>query len=131
MAHDRQVERSSSTSEDSRQLKTSLDVVADWLTVYGKVYREEISEELVLVYCETLRNVEPEVLHEAFLRALRKNTFRPTPAAVLDAVDVILADRNPGTRIEYPAVSQEEREAAWEETKEQRDALRAKLGLSA
>jgi len=52
-------------------------------------------------------------------------------AAVLDAVDVILADRNPGTRIEYPAVSQEEREAAWEETKEQRDALRAKLGLSA
>ncbi|HLG99347.1 MAG TPA: hypothetical protein VKX49_23755, partial [Bryobacteraceae bacterium] len=62
-------------------------------------------------------------------RALRKNTFRPTPAAVLDAVDVILADRNPGTRIEYPAVSQEEREAAWEETREQREALRARLGL--
>ena len=131
MAHDRQLaENSSEQSEASKQSKTLSDIVADWLTLYAQAYREEITEEMALLYREALKEIDPQILHRAFLRAAKKHRFRPTPAEILDAAEIekLLA---PKPKMAYPEISQEEREAAMEDTKEARDKLRKQLGLTA
>lgn len=116
MAHDRQVaERSSDTNEARKPSKTSSDIVADWLTVYAKVYREEVQEELVLAYLESLKELRPGLLHQAFLRAMKRSKFRPTPAEVHESYEVVAEIQTGGNRPKYldePKLSVAEREAA-------------------
>ena len=114
MAHDRQVESSNDTSEPSRPLKTFSDIVADWLSVYATVYREEVTEELTLAYSETLKDIKPAFLHRAFLHAMKRSKFRPTPAEVRESFEIV-AQNNGGNRPKYldePKMSQEERDQA-------------------
>jgi len=84
MAHDQQlpVENESEQSVVSKPSRTLSDTVADWLTLYAQTYREEITEELALLYQKALSDIRPEILHKAFLRAARTCKFRPTPAEV-------------------------------------------------
>lgn len=114
MAHDRQVESSKDTNEVSKPLKTFSDIVADWLSVYATVYREEVTEELTLAYCEALKDIRPIFLHRAFLHAMKRLKFRPTPAEVRESFELI-ATESAGNRPKYldePPTSAEEREAA-------------------
>jgi|SRR5712664_986259 len=114
MGHDRQVESSSDMNEASKPLKTFSDIVADWLSVYATVYREEVTEELTLAYSEALKDIRPILLHRAFLHALKRCKFRPTPAEVRESFEIV-AQSAGGNRPKYldaPQLSEEEREAA-------------------
>lgn len=114
MAHDSQIpaESSNDTSAPSKQSKTSPEVVADWLSVYAMVYREEYQEELILAYLEALKELKPGLLHQAFLHAMKRSRFRPTPAEVRESF-AIIAEPQQGNRPKYldePKMSREERE---------------------
>lgn len=90
MAHDRQVqaENSKELSVVSKPSKTLSDIVADWLTLYAQTFREEITEEMALLYREALSDIRPEILHKAFLRAAKSCKFRPTPNEVREAAEI-------------------------------------------
>lgn len=128
MAHDRQIAVSSNDTNVVRPpSKTFSDIVADWLIVYAKVYREEVTEELTLAYSETLKDLRLELLHQAFLRAMKLSKFRPTPAEVRESFDV-LAEQLMGNRPAYldePPMSERERNEALAEPQYQD--LRQKL----
>jgi hypothetical protein len=114
MAHERQVESSNDTKEASKPLKTFSGIVADWLNVYAAAYREEVTEELTLAYLEALKDIRPILLHQAFLHALKRCKFRPTPAEVRESFEIV-AQQAGGNRPKYldePPLSPEEREAA-------------------
>src|SRR5262249_11324148 len=75
-------------SEASRQSKTCSDIVADWLSVYAQVYREIVSEELILAYQMALEDLKRlDVLHRAFLLAMKRSKFRPTPEEIISAYE--------------------------------------------
>ena len=127
MAHDHQVKESSeatkNTSEASKPSKQSSDIVADWLIIFAKVYREVITPELVLAYTATLSDLRrPDVLHAAFIRAVKICKFRPTPAEVFDAYEIeasrapVSSDEMHGSSrpkyLDEPILSKEEREKA-------------------
>lgn len=132
MAHDRQLaESSSEPSAASRQLKEHSAVVADWLTLYAQTYREEITEELALLYQQALRDIKPEILHKAFLRAAKNCKFRPTPAEVREAAETEMERSKPAYRLDGPRLSPAEREAVLQDPEYQRkkaEVLR-KVGL--
>jgi|SRR6267142_475051 len=89
MAHDKQeVENRNEPSEVSKPSKELSDVVADWLMLYGQTYREEITQEMALLYQKALSDIRPAILHKAFLRAAKNCKFRPTPAEVRLAAEV-------------------------------------------
>jgi hypothetical protein len=115
MAHDRQLaENNLEASEVSKPSKTLSDTVADWLTLYGQTYREEITEELALLYQEALKDICPEILHRAFLKAAKTCKFRPTPAEVRNSADSLMSSMQRGNRPKYldePMLSEAEREA--------------------
>ena len=138
MAHDSQIARepgddsaasSNGRKTASRRLSELSAIVADWLTLYAQVYREEVTEEMALLYQKALDDLRPEILHKAFLRAAKHSKFRPTPAEVREAANVEMDGERKGTAVNYPEVSQAERDAALVETEGQRTVLRSKLGL--
>jgi hypothetical protein len=134
MAHDRQLkaEESSELTPQTKPAKESLDVLADWWALYGQIYRDDPTDLLAQAYREMLQHVKPEILHKAFMRAAKNSPrFRPTPGLILEAAELESEFLLVGNLIRYPEVSQAERDAALEETKEQRWALRQKLGLKA
>ena len=83
-----QVESNRGLSVASRRSKEHSEVVASWLMIYAQNYREEVTEELALLYHQALSDIKPEILHKAFLRAARTNKFRPTPAEVRIAAEI-------------------------------------------
>jgi hypothetical protein len=113
MAHDRQLS-TSDMREVSKPSRTSSATVADWLSVFGKVYREELSEELVLAYQLALSDLrDAETLHAAFMASMKKSKFRPTPAEILDSYAITKQNKT-GNRPKYldePQLTPEEREA--------------------
>lgn len=116
MAHDNQLpERTNDSNDHSRRLKKSSDIVADWLTLFVDMYREETTAGLALVYRETLEHLKPEILHKAFLRATKTSKFRPTPAEILEAANIELELLQP-PKARYEQIPIEEREAALKET---------------
>jgi hypothetical protein len=135
MAHDRQLpeelrEPSSELSKLTGKASESLAVLRDWWAVYGQIYRDDPTELLAVAFRETLQNLPASVLHEACLRAQREcPQFRPTPGKIYAIAESLLDQRQRGNRILYAPVSQGERDAAMEETKEQRWALKQKLGI--
>jgi len=126
MAHDRQIERTNEENAARKSARTSLDVLADWWALSLQIWKDDPSEELALVYRETLQNLKPEILHKAFLRVAKTCKYRPTPAEVLEAASIELELLTP-PRTEFPQISQEEREAALAETAEAREKLRKSL----
>lgn len=90
MAHDRQVPAESKTelSVVNKPSKGHSAIVADWLTLYAQTFREEITEEMALLYREALADIRPEILHKAFLRAAKNCKFRPTPSEVREAAEI-------------------------------------------
>ena len=143
MAHDSQVareelpevlrERKSASSRPTGKQSESLAVLRDWWALYGQIYRDDPTELLAQAFKETLQDVPADVLHEACLKAQREcPEFRPTPGRVHAIAMLILEKRQKGNRPTYldePITSQSEREAAMEETEEQRAALKRKLGI--
>lgn len=132
MAHDRQLaENSSEPSAVNRQSKEHSAVVADWLTLYAQTYREEITEELALLYQQALKDIRPDILHKAFLRAAKNCKFRPTPAEVREAADVELDRNKPPYRLDGPNLSAAEREAVLQDPEYQRKKAQVlrKVGL--
>ena len=123
MAHDNQLERSSESSERGKRSRMSSDVVVNWMTLFAEMFHDPITEGMALLYSETLKEVKPEILHKAFLRATKTSKFRPTPAEILEAANIELEILQP-PRTHYEQISVEEREAALEETKDFRDALK-------
>ena len=127
MAHDNQLAKNNNeSSEHKRTSKGCSAIVADWLTIFAEMYREEITEGTALLYRETLKDVIPAILHKAFLRVTKTCKYRPTPAEVLEAANIELELLTP-PRTEFPQISQEEREAALAETAEAREKLRKSL----
>lgn len=126
MAHDNQLDRSSDSNDHSRRSKKSSDIVADWLMLFGDMYREETTAGLAVIYRETLEHLKPEILHKAFLRATKTSKFRPTPAEILEAASIELELLQP-PKTHYEQISREEREAALEETADFRTALKKHL----
>jgi len=112
---------------ESKPRETSSEVVANWLNIFEQVYREERSEELVLAYQIALEEVRPDILHKAFLRAMKKSKFRPTPAEIALAADIEyeLQPRRP--QLVEPKLTEAERLAALEDPqyKELRDKILA------
>ena len=130
MAHDGQeVENRIEGKRARRQSDESLEVLADWLSLFAQVYREEITEELALLYRITLVEVPAKTLHKAFLRVAKRSKFRPTPAEVMEAVCIENEIQEAERKTVYPIVSQDEREAAMQETEEQRNQIKKQLGL--
>jgi hypothetical protein len=139
MAHDRQVqqelpeelqERKSASPKPTGKQSESLGVLADWWAVYGQIYRDDPTELLAVAFRETLQNLPAAVLHEACLKAQREAPqFRPSPGRIYELAQNLLEARRPGNAIRYPEITQEEREAALEETKDFNNELREKLGL--
>ena len=123
MAHDRQIERTNEGNEANRSARKSLDVLADWWALSLQIWKDDPTEELALVFRETFKDVKPEILHKAFLRVTRSCKFRPTPAEVLEAVNIELELLQP-PKTHYEQIPLSEREAALEETKEFREALK-------
>lgn len=123
MAHDNQLDRSSDSNDHNRRSKKSSDIVADWLMLFGDMYREETTEGLAVVYRETLEHLKPEILHKAFLRATKTSKFRPTPAEILEAANIELELLQP-PKTHYEQIPVEERDAALEETRDFREALK-------
>jgi hypothetical protein len=127
MAHDNQLpERTNESNERGRRLKTSSAIVADWMTLFAEMFHEGITEGMLLLYCETLKDVDPDILNKSFLRAAKTSKFRPTPAEILEAANVELELLQP-PKTNYEQISAEEREAALEETKEYREKLKTFL----
>ena len=134
MAHDRQVKQTNDENEGKKSAKTSLEVLREWWALSIQVWKDDPTHELALVYRETLKDIQPWVLHRAFLRVARTCKFRPTPAEIREAADVEAELMRKGNRPKYldePPLSQAEREAAMEETKELREELRRKLQVVA
>lgn len=109
--------------------KGSLEVVADWLMLYAQNYREEITEELILLYQEALKDLPPQILHKAFLRAAKNLKFRPTPAEIREAAEIEFEKRPQPRRLPEPELTPEEREAAMKETEAFRTKLKETLEL--
>lgn len=132
MAHDNQVKRTSEETEDRKSAKTSLEVLRDWWALSLQVWKDDPTHELALVYRETLADIPPMLLHKAFLRVARTCKFRPNPAEIREAAEIEAELERKGNRPAYldePVTSQEEREAAMEDTKEMREAFKRKLGI--
>jgi hypothetical protein len=124
MAHDSQLaRRENEPNETNKQSKTHSDIVADWLIVFGDMYRADVTEAMGLLYREALKEIKPEILHKAFVRVTKTSKFLPTPAEVLEAANIELELLQP-PKTNYEQIPLEEREAALEETKEYREALR-------
>lgn len=126
MAHDNQIKRNNDENEDSKYPKTSLDVLADWWALSLQVWRDDPTEELALVFRETLKHLKPQILHKAFLRVTRTCKFRPSPAEVIEAANIEMELAH-GPQTNFPQISQEERNAALAETEGLREKLRATL----
>ena len=115
MAHDNQVKNEIEQSTPRKQSRTLSDTVADWLILYAQTYREEITEELAVLYQEALKDIQPEMLHRAFLRAAKSSKFRPTPAEIREAAAIeqeIQRGGNRPTYLDEPPIPEEERSAA-------------------
>jgi len=123
-------EESSALVPQTKPAKESLGVLADWWALYGQIYRDDPTDALAVVYREMLQNVKPEILHKAFMRAAKNAPrFRPTPGQILEAAEIESETVRTGNLVLYPAVSQEERDAAMEATAEMRAEIKRKLLL--
>ena len=86
-------EQTSAENTPSRPSKESWDTVADWVTLYAKMYpQQEWDEGLILAYREGLEQIEPTVLHRAFKRAMRdspsgRRGFRPSVGEICEAAE--------------------------------------------
>jgi len=87
-ATDESAKRNNGEKKVSTPAEQSHQVTLDWLNVYAQVYRETLTQELILAYQTALADVNPKVLGKAFLRQMKLSTFRPTPAEVLQAVAI-------------------------------------------
>src|SRR5258708_12603802 len=83
MAHDNQLKRTNDEKEDNRSARKSLEVVADWWTLSLQIWRDDPTEELALIFRETLKDLKPEILHKAFFRVTKTSKFPPTPPQVI------------------------------------------------
>jgi len=132
MAHDSQVKQNSDETRAKKSAKTSLDVLADWWALSIQVWRDDPSRELALVYRETLQDIPPLVLHKAFLRVAKTCKFRPNPAEIREAAEIeaeLSRKANRPAYLDEPPLSQEERNAAMEDTKEIREKFKRNLGI--
>lgn len=130
MAHDNQVKQSSDETRDRKSARTSLDVLADWWALSIQVWRDDPSRELALVYRETLKDIGPHLLHKAFMRVAKTCKFRPTPAEIREAAEIeaeLSRKSNRPAYLDEPPLSEAEREAAMEETRDLRENLRRQL----
>lgn len=130
MAHDNQIKRNNDENEDNRSVRMSLDVLADWWALSLQIWRDDPTEELALIFRETLKDLKPDILHKAFLRVTKTCKFRPTPSEVIEAANIEM-ELAQGPHTNFPEISQEERNAALQETEELREKLRATLKAKA
>ena len=132
MGHDSQVPRelpeelrepSSDSPKPSDKVSASLGVLADWWAVYGQIYRDDPTAELLVSFREILRPLlsRPEILHEALLIAARQSPeFRPKPGRVFEIAGTIMerqrwSGQNRPKYLDEPVLSEAEREAAMQD----------------
>jgi hypothetical protein len=78
------------------------------------MWKEEPSAEITLLYRETLKDIPPDLLHKAWIRAAKTSKFRPTPAEIREAAQIEADLARRGNRPRYldePKLTIEEREA--------------------
>lgn len=140
MGHDSQVprelplelrERSKESPKPSDKVSASLGVLADWWAVYGQIYRDDPTVELLVSFREILKPLlsKPEILHQALLIGARQSPeFRPKPGRIYEIAETLMErerwSQSSQYRIDTPKLSEAEREAA---VAEMPAALRAKL----
>ena len=125
MATEELVKKNNGVMTASERASACRQVTLDWLNVYAQIYRETLTEELILAYQVALEDLNAELLHKAFRRAMKLSTFRPTPAEVLNAYQVEIERAPKPKQLDAPPMSEGERadiQAAF-------DNLREKLSL--
>ncbi len=138
MAHDRQLEPGdligdlspkSALTATKQSAEKFLDVLADWWSIFGQIYRDDPTAELAVAFREVLAPLKPEILHQACLIACREcPEFRPKPGQIYEIAQSILAQRQEGNRpkwLDEPMLTAEEREAELHSTEYR--LLRAKI----
>ena len=121
------VVKSSEPKKASESADSCNQVTLDWLNVYMQVYRESLTPELVVAYQSALSDLQPKLLHKAFLRAMRSSTFRPTPAEVRQSYAIEFENAPKPKQLELPEMSEADRAAVEQSFAE----LRARIGLPA
>lgn len=125
------VSQSAEVVHQQKPYKTFSVVMMEWLARFTEHYRQPISKVSADTYREGLSDLTPSQVDAACREALRTSEFMPTVATIQKAHKTINSSGDPYTgRPEYldePPLSEEDREAALEFSKE----LRAKLGITA
>jgi hypothetical protein len=100
------------------------------LAIFTEHYRQPVSELSVIAYAEDLSKLTAEQLDAACIRARQSSEFMPVSAAVLKAHEELrsqqMEDRSSylgPPMIDYPEISQEEREDALKFSEELKKAL--------
>lgn len=71
-------------------------VIGHWLEIYASIYREEMDEPAVMGFRVGLQGLKhPQMLHEAFLRAMQRSKWRPNPAEVIAQYETVLEKKPP------------------------------------
>jgi hypothetical protein len=63
------------------------DVLAGWLRVYSRIFRQELTEEDATIYGQLLSHLSADTLDAACGRAARTCKFFPKPAEILEHVE--------------------------------------------
>ena len=88
-----------------------VELIANWLVRYYNLYRIEADAETVKLYVAGLDDcTNLAALEQAFVRAMKKSTFRPTIAVIRDEYDNCLEGfREPYKMLPRVEISEEER----------------------
>lgn len=124
-AIDESVKSNNAAKRTTDSVNRCNEVTLDWLNVFSQVYRETLTPELIIAYQTALTGVNPQILHKAFLRAMKSSTFRPTPAEVLQAAAIEFEGVPKPKQLEAPPMTDEERA----EVSRSFDELRERLSL--
>src|SRR6266404_1972145 len=107
--------------------KTFLDVLKRNLAVFAEHYRQPISELSTIAYRDDLADLTPAELEAACIHARKTSEFMPTSAAVLKAHEELCGSGQEEylgvPQIDYPPVTQEERDAALEYSEKLKETL--------
>jgi hypothetical protein len=122
--------RSGEAKRTQPQSTQFADALRKNLAILGEHYRQPITKLSVIAYAEDLRGLTPAELDAACVRARQTSEFMPVSAAILKAHREIQESRRGEflgvPLIEYPPITQEERNEALAFSEE----LKKKLGAA-
>lgn len=107
----------------------------EWLLTFAEHYRQPISERSALAYFEGLRDIGPEDMEAACKHAFETSEFMPVVAKIREALEEVRRasvgqEQYLGVPLlDYPKISQTERDAAIAESEAFIAKLKAQIGI--